>query len=393
MKTCPACHSYAFHPLFDMGTQPTSLVDMKDNARESELLPQHPINLYICERCTHVSNVEFDSNLVTYSEAGCRMYNAGSGWQEHMEVVRSCVELEMDWMPDESLLLEIGAGDCEFLASVNIDSDHVKLAIDPCEAVERATKLGISYAREYFDAKSHIPPGVPTLIVMRHLLEHMEHPRDFLEQIALQSRDRNIRVFIEVPNCKNALKRCRIEDWTYEHPQHFTRRSLMALLTCSGFVDVEIDKSYNDEVLIATARSYGSPYQIKQFVDGIRDEYKKVALNIVRTGDWMRRNLEDIAFWGGAGKSAMFLRRFGVPENAVVIDSHEAKWGMYVPGTGLKMQSSEVLRYEDRPIIVATTSWRANDIRDEIVAKQLPVRVLYKFEGGELMEVPLSGEN
>jgi len=395
MKICPACQSYAFKPMFDMGTQPTSLVDLKDNARESELLPQHPIHLYICERCTHVCNIEFDQNAVVYSEVGCRMYNTGTGWQEHMDEVRCMVECEMAWMPDNSLLLEIGAGDCSFLDSVNleVESGNVKLAVDPCEAILRAKEFDIQYRREYFDAEKHIPEGADTLVVMRHLLEHMTEPREFIEAIAQRSRSGNIKVFIEVPNCKNALKRCRIEDWTYEHPQHFTRRSLKALLIRAGYVDIVIEKGYGDEVLMATARSPGSPFQIKQFVDGVRDEYRKVALNIVRTGDWIRRNLGDIAFWGGAGKSAMFLRRFGVPESALVIDSHDAKWGLYVPGTGLVMRAPGALFTSNRPIVIATTSWRANDIRDEILSKKLPVETLYKFENGELVEVPLRGTN
>jgi hypothetical protein len=383
---CPACHSQHLEYLFNMGWQPLSLVAMQTDPVQSGALERHQIQLVICHQCGHVHNIDFDPNIEQYSGAGCRMYNSGLLWQDHVKDIRCIIEaLDVD------LILEVGAGDCEFLAS--IDTDAVKMAVDPCEAVTRAPE-GIEWVREYFVADNHIPLGAGDIvIVMRHLLEHMEHPRDLIDSIVLDAKSSrpkcNTHLLIEVPCCTEALYHCRIEDWTYEHPQHFTVNSLNQLLHNSGVDVCNIWTTYGDEVIVALCTVTGAQDKHDLDVEAVVDNYQKVYLGLGRAGAWMKENLDKIAFWGGAGKSAMFLRLFGVPDDAFVVDSHEAKWGYCVPGTQIQIRPTVQLNTAGRPIIIATTSWRANDIRDEILLKNTPCSQLLKFEGGELVEVPL----
>ena len=387
MIHCPACKSLNLIPLFNMGNQPMSLVALQHTPSASKALERYPIRLVICNNCSHVHNIDYNDNYVSYSAAGCRMYNDGSGWQEHVQMVRELAEMQT-----LDLIVEIGAGDCEFLDSLEVGA--IKLAVDPCKSVERARELGIQYDRDYFDPETHMPVGAQDmLIIMRHLLEHMEEPRDFIEAIVERARHRSIahltHLLIEVPCCENALEKCRIEDWTYEHPQHFTAESLTQLLDRAGVGTHLVNYSYNGEVLVA----FGTILPTKPMSETVyqyADEFRKAELNIVRTGDWIRQHLDEIAFWGGAGKSAMFLRKFGVPDNALVVDCHTEKWDYCVPGTGIKIKPpSALLGHDKRPIIIVTTSWRANDIRNKIVKHKIPCESLYKFEGGELVEVPL----
>jgi hypothetical protein len=369
-----------------MGDQPLSVVSLENNKDRSVNLPLYPIDIHICWDCTHVFNSAFDPNKVQYNSHGCRMFNNGSGWKEHLDSLRNEIETQY---PD--IVIEIGAGDCSFLSTIK--SEH-RIAIDPCEAVEEASKYGISYKRELFDAAKHIPktPGNIT-ILMRHLLEHVDNPRDFIGDIVKAAESRAVlaegstvtKLLVEVPCCDNAIKRTRIEDWTYEHPQHFTTKSMAALFRNTGVKHFFIGTSYNEEVVVAYATITPS---YKSFdLHEITDDYNKASVNIVYVGDWIRRNLNMIAFWGGAGKSAMFLRKFGVPSCALVVDSHEAKHGFYVPGTGIEIKNPDELKFQDEKYIIATTSWRANDIRDEILKRGIPCKGLFKFEDGNLKEV------
>lgn len=103
----------------------------------------------------------------------------------------------------------------------------------------------------------------------------------------------------------------------------------------------------------------------------------------------MRDYIGQIAFWGGAGKSAMFLRRFQLPTHVTVVDSHSDKWLMCVPGTKIKISDPDVLFRYPVQYVIATASWRADDIAKEIVERNIPCKGLLKFEGGQLVEVPL----
>ena len=388
---CPACHSNDLELLIDMGDQPMSLVALQADPQQSKDLECYPIRMLICRNCTHGFNSRYDAQHVRYTAEGCRMFNAGSGWQEHVnDVYRLLAPIVKDETLD--LIIEIGAGDCEFLAG--IDTEAERIAVDPCEAVLSATNHGFTFYREHFDPGKHIPKGAGnTLLIMRHLLEHFERPRDILEDIAHAAKQRShpTILYIEVPSCENALRHCRIEDWTYEHPQHFTVNSMRALLRAAGLDHFIVMPKYGREVLSVIVKiEPGMANDADLCVDAVLMDYERVDQNIRNGIDWMRYHAKSTVFWGGAGKSAMFIHQFHLPEDdTTVVDSHEAKWGMCVPGTGIKIQPPSIL-HDIRPdYIIATTSWRANDIRDEIVRCNIPCKTLLKFEGGELREVPL----
>jgi hypothetical protein len=138
------------------------------------------------------------------------------------------------------------------------------------------------------------------------------------------------------------------------------------------------EKHYGDEVLVLIAEAC---LRVKDRCSEYLEE------NIERTSEWLNQNNDDVAYWGGAGKSAMFLRKMKVPENALVVDSDERKWGCYVPGTGVKIQSPLILAMHPRPFIVATTSWRAEDIKKEVTACNIKHDSIYKFYQGMLTKV------
>lgn len=386
IQCCPACQSTDLEIMLDMGDQPLSLVELQSDPMKSWGLKRHRIRLAICRNCGHVHNLYFNPNYVSYSQAGCRMYNAGSGWQDHLAEVRKIIGN----LKDISAIIEIGAGDCEFLAS--LETEAVRVAVDPCEAIEQAPERGIEvWHRDHFDPDEHMPKGEGNIVIlMRHLLEHMENPRIFIEQIvrAAEKRTGITYLLIECPCCQEALKQLRIEDWTYEHPQHFTVMSMMYMLRACGIKICQATTHYNMEVVIGLAKiepkKAHSP-TVEQILFG----YGRLDKNITKESDWMQLLDDSVALWGGAGKSAMFINKFKLLDSTRVVDSHEEKWGMYVPGTQIKIMSPHTLIEDPVDYIVATTSWRANDIRDEIKSLGIPCKALMKFERGKLVEVPL----
>lgn len=388
MNHCPACQSTSLVPMFDMGHQPMSLVELQEDPEQSNSLRRYRIKLAICLNCSHVHNTAFNPDYAYYTGVGCRMYNSGSKWQDHLDRVRTML---VDVLKDSHLVVEIGAGDCEFLAT--LDTPGVKLAVDPCEAVERAEELGIPYSRKTFDYDQHVPSDSGlTLLLARHLLEHLDDPRSLLEEIATKAKKRSdtTYLYLEVPCCEVALKNRRIEDWTYEHVQHFTLNSMRALLRNSGIDHFVVTKQYDNEVLSVVAKIVPAPVHPADLnVDEVIGGYAKAHKMVNDEGVWMRNNLGQLAFWGGAGKSAMFINLFCLPQTCFVVDSHDEKWGMCVPGRMTKILNPETLRECPTHYIVATTSWRAEDIRDEIKRHNIPCKGLLKFQHGKLMEVPL----
>lgn len=387
MKRCPACNSANVEHLFDLGYQPLSLLSLSDNSDDSYLTWKRRIDMIICRRCRHVFNHLYSDMDLPYNEEGCRMYNNGINWQQHVKETQNELNTILNHVGIETVI-EIGAGDCEFLS--NLETDAIKIAVDPCEAVERAKELGIKYYREYFDTDKHMFCGSKgTLVIMRHLLEHITNIRDFLENIVVKAErmDASTIFFIEVPCCQEALINTRVEDWTYEHPHHFNVESMMALLNSCGFKHYSVNTAYGGEVIKMFAEVHPKEKHGWQ-VDEVVRNYSNIASNIINTAKWLNET-EGVVLWGGAGKSAMFLNLFRQDEHSIVVDSDENKVGFYVPGTRIKIQSTDILFDWPDCTIVSTTSWRANDIRDEIIARGIPCKKLMKFYRGKLVEVPL----
>ena len=346
---CPVCASEAVRLLYDFGVLPISVAALDTPGRN-----MHPVRLYQCRRCTHVFNSEF--TVVPYAD-GCTMYNSGSGWKEHL---RKVAEVAESFKVDN--IIEVGAGDCSFLASLRTNAR--KLAIDPAKnTLVQAMKYGIDARRAYFQAYTDLPLEGRNLIIMRHLLEHIRHPRRLIDSIICSGGDNTL--LVEVPCCEKALRQQRIEDWTYEHVQHFTGASLATLLGHG-----RVAYSYDDEVLVATAR-----YR-KQ------EPMLALPLNIVREGTWISEHLDEVVFWGGAGKSANFYHVFGV-KDAFVVDSDRRKWGKKVPGTDMVIHSPGSIT--DQAYIFATTSWRAEDIKADARRRGINLPVL-KFTDGAINE-------
>jgi hypothetical protein len=220
-----------------------------------------------------------------------------------------------------------------------------------------------------------------------------------IERLVARARDRDdlTWIYIEVPNCENALEHGRVEDWTYEHPHHFTVKSMETLLKSCGIPQHFVSRMYGDEVLSVMAMVNVNPFPAMPSEDdermqAILDRFSETQNSLSEISDRIIERLESVALWGGAGKSAMLINQLNLPDSVTVIDSHDEKWGLYVPGTSIMMRSPEVLKQKPVNCIIATTAWRAEDIRAEIIERNILVNSLWKIEDGKLVEVPLVQE-
>jgi hypothetical protein len=189
-------------------------------------------------------------------------------------------------------------------------------------------------------------------------------------------------MMVEVPLVENALTDGRIEDWVYEHPHHFTKTSLTKLF--SGWNIIDIQTMYNNEVVIIKAetnhlaRSKFFNYAVNNFQNLRTTRLDRELWELKYAGN-------KVAFWGGAGKSAMFLHTIN-PDGSlgIVVDSDDRKVGKYVPGTAIQIKSIQELIDNPVDIIVITTSWRADDIAKEIVDRKINCEKLCYFMKGQL---------
>jgi hypothetical protein len=266
-----------------------------------------------------------------------------------------------------SRVVEIGAGDGEFLELI----PGPKLAYEPSDDYHKLCEKKIPAIHGYFDPNICVLED-DDVVVMRHVLEHIHKPFEFLDNMVTYAAmaHESFLLYVEVPCVENAIRDARIEDWTYEHPNHFTETSLRFLLMRAGLTPVNVFKAYGGEVLCAVARSN----KVSEYVNGAFAKFR------------LLRELElpfdqPVVFWGGAGKSMMLLHHVARDFDHVV-DSDERKFGKFVPGLSLRIENPDIITKDD--IVIITTNWREADIHADMKRRGLTPAAVYTVKNGKL---------
>lgn len=381
--TCPICFSKSVETLLNTPKLPVSIMDVTSNPEQSVKSHRARARYMYCQNCAHVFNATFQSDLVDYEAASCRMFNNGAAWQQHIQDLQAYISRQ-----GYDRIIEIGAGDGQFLAGVNCE---FKLAYEPSEDWKKCETLGIRVVDDYFDPDIDSPlfPEDNNLYLMRHVLEHIENPREFIEKI-IQGCPNNFSMIVEVPCIVPALVNRRIEDWVYEHVQHFTPTSLKRLFTSLGCQIIRCETKYNNEIIVLHAKRVrgDATDMVMKYCDEFSATYDDSIDAAQKQIEGYLNSGKRVAYWGGIGKSAMFLHQVGVAPMRVV-DSDERKAGLCVPGMEAKIEHCTSLLEFPVDVIVITTAWRADDITAEIIRRGIKCEKVLAYRKGILTEMNL----
>jgi Methyltransferase domain len=386
MNRCIACGNHIVRPLYSPGLQPLMALNLPRSYDEAKGASSYPMNFYICCFCGHVYNADFDYAKIPYAEDSHRMYNQGYGWIAHSEFLVN--KLHKNYYPQGKTIIDIGAGDGEFLGRLK-----QKFSISRCIAFEPGIESEACCARhletyaDYFVPQRDMRKFKPDIITCKHVLEHLQEPRDFVADISYHANIYNVYpIFVaEVPCITKALETYRITDFLYEHVSNFTQRSLRVMFESTGWATLDEFLSYGDEVAVWIGRPTPLNLQFEQQAKDFSEHDRETATSIHDALEVWREAHLTIAFFGGTGKSAAFLNAYHLDSDRVV-DSDINKVGRHVPGTGQRIEHVDSLLVKPADVIVITTRWRAADICAEINRKEIKYTTLLVLEDGCLCE-------
>jgi hypothetical protein len=356
-------------------------LNLPKSKQEAEYAALYPMNFYMCCFCGHVYNSDFDYAKIPYKEDSNRMYNNGVGWRTHLEDLANTVAETFG--AEGKVIIDIGAGDGEFLAAISSMSLARCIAFEPGIDSAICRERGLETYADYFLPQRDMEKFKPDTLTCRHVLEHLQSPRDFVAEIAYYANMHHVYplFFVEVPRITRALDNHRITDFLYEHVSNFTQRSLRLMFESTGWHTQAEYLTYNSEVAVWVGQPKALPIisrfkaQAKAFRDHSWDSVMAVRAKI----DTRIAQGSTIAFWGGTGKGAAFLNAYHL-KNGIVVDSDIHKVGRFVPGTAQKIEHSDSLLENPVDVIVITTRWRAADIYAEIKKKGIKYEELLVFE-------------
>ena len=212
----------------------------------------------------------------------------------------------------------------------------------------------------------------PDVIIARHILEHCSNPIDFLNKLKDLIGTEGY-IILEVPDCQKAFDSLNYTALWEEHICYFTQFTFREALEVNGF---EILNFYSypyplENSLIAVIKTGSATEKgdLKEEIErGVRfsskfSQVKKCIRSIVY--DLSRKG--KIAIFGAGHTACVFINFFELKDFIkFVIDDHENKKDLYMPGSHLRIFSSENLLSKDiRYCILALNP----TVEDKIVSR------------------------
>lgn len=308
-----------------------------ENKEEAMNSPQGDVVLVEDLKRGLIFNRAFIPELIKYDTTYHNEQAGSSIFRTHLEQVAEIME---DHFKGKSLF-EIGCGKAYFLEYLGRQGYDIK-GIDPAyEGTDpRVVKACFSHN---FNISSE---G----IILRHVLEHIPDPFHFLNDIKAAAQGKGL-IYIEVP-CLDWI--CEHRAWFdiyYEHVNYFRLSDfarMFGVIYKSGhlfggqYLYVIADLSTLREPILNDFGFIGFPADFAVSIERYADMIKK-------KGQEGRKAF----IWGGASKGVIFsllLCRHGVHLEGV-IDINPAKQDKFLPITGLKVLSPEILlNYEKQTI-------------------------------------------
>jgi len=299
-----------------------------------------PVTLVHSNATGFVFNGSFGSIEMNYDTEYQNEQSNSGYFQQHLNHV-------LDLLDKKGLLrgkiIEIGCGKGYFLKMLQERNSNVT-GFDPAYEGNDPSIVKDYYSEKYSDIEAD-------LIVLRHTLEHIPTPLQFIQQIARSNKGRG-KIYIEVPTFDWIVKNEAVEDIFYEHCNYFTKETLQLL-----FEKSDCDHVFNRQYLALTA----DLKDVKQVI-----EKKKVAPPKTIFGSKIKEYKDlvagqsNLAVWGAGAKGSTFVNLVdpNCEKIQCVVDINIKKQNCYVGGTGhLIIPPSEINARKINSILVMNPNY------------------------------------
>jgi hypothetical protein len=268
-----------------------------------------------------VYNYAFKPELIAYDSNYQNEQAVSPSFQQHLNEVAQIIEKNIG----KDDFIEVGCGKGTFLEML-LDRGFDINGFDPTYEGDNPLILNC-----YFEKGMGIAAKG---IVMRHVLEHIQNPVDFLMSIRDANGGAGL-IYIEVPCFNWILKNMAWFDIFYEHVNYFRVSDFYRIF---GNV-IESGNLFGGQYLyiIADLSSLRVPTIDPQDRVNFPSDF------LVKLYKHDETDQVEAAIWGGASKGVIFslLRSRAGQSIETVIDINPAKQCKYIAGSGVRVQSPD----------------------------------------------------
>lgn len=289
----------------------------------------------------------------------------GKMWDEHHSELASFIH---KYNPKN--ILEIG-GSHGILANKYLESYSTQWTIiDPNPRIPKS--LQIQVIERFFD-DTFVSKEVYDTIVHSHVLEHIYDPNIFLKHIASSMRNNSLMVF-SIPNMLPMFKKMYTNCINFEHTIFLTEPYIDFLMAKYNFELVEKSYFRDDHSIFYCVRKKGNVDSVT-LPENLYTKNKELYLKYVKYNKELicklNSNIQittDPIYLFGAHVFSQFLIATGlnVGRVAAILDNDHLKQGKRLYGSNLRVESPEILRDLDNPVVILRMGIYNAEIKQDI---------------------------
>lgn len=345
--------------------------------------PSYPLDLYQCQECGHVQNVD-----IVDPEALFRNYIFRTGTSQGL--VRHFEKYALDMiskfsLKEGGLIIEIGSNDGTLLKYFKKAGMKV-LGIDPATKIAKeATLSGLETLSEFFSKtlakKIRNEKGLAKLVVANNVYAHSDNLSDITEGIESLLDDDGVFIF-EVSYLLDILDNFLFDTVYHEHLSYHSISPLSQFFSEHGLnlFHIEKNNSKGGSVRCFVQKKDG-PYDIDSSVQKFLKHEEERQLHrpdifqkYEREIQYKKRQLlqyiekamsegKRVVGYGASTTVITLMYHFELVDKLeYLIDDNPIKHGLLSPGVHLEVNASDIL-YQDSPDIVLVLAWQyANPI-------------------------------
>jgi hypothetical protein len=371
-KLCPNCGSidhFVFYEIYDV---PVNSVILLKSYQEAIQFPKGNIVLTFCNTCSFVFNQVFDPQMLEYSsryestQSFSQIFN-----QFHRDLAKRLITRFNMY---HKKIVEIGCGQGEFLALLCQMGSNQGIGFDP---VVNETNTGqfqgisVRLIKDFYSDKyDHIQSD---FICCKMTLEHIQKTNNFIKMIRRTIGDnQDPIVFFQIPDSERIFREIAFWDIYYEHCSYFNLQSLSHLFRRNGFKIIELEKGFDDQYLMITAKpSESNDLNIDSI---LLEDNKKIIQNFInrfnqKINSWkntvysIHKEGKKIAIWGASSKAVAFLSTLGIREEIeFAVDINPNKHNTYLAGSGHRIVLPDSLVVDKPDVILVMNPIYAREI-------------------------------
>lgn len=358
-SVCDACDSGDIYSIYKLERIPAFQNKLFKTRQQAIDSPCAKVDLACCPRCGLIFNADFRNDLMEYDDDYQNAQDHSPSFRAHLEEMADIMTRHIRKSQDK--VVEIGCGKAFFFDMLQQRGFDI-IGFDPTYEGDnpRITK-------EYFNRDTAHGLDVHT-VIMRHTLEHIERPYDFLRELR-SFVPAETEIFIEIPRFEWIAEHKAFWDIFHEHCNYFTEEFFEIVFGGNA----EITPVFSGQYMVVRARlgdlvdSLSDAQSGAQYGDVFKDMIPVFAQGVAK----YNKNY----VWGAGAKGIAFLNILdpGAEKIEGVIDINARKNGHFVPLTGHPCMAPAMVDWQAQG--ADTCLWIMNDnYAKEILGSIAPYR-------------------